>query len=608
MATAPRIESHNLSVAELFRDFYSVPDFQREYVWKRDNVEKLLQDVIEELYDDNEPVNNAEYFLGSIVVFRDESGTFQLIDGQQRLTTIYITFCAIRDLLKELGQQSRSIESSISGVAQDLKTGLDIPRFRVTLQYGAGATALSIIASEEEQVTSIDRGILSSVKHLTDAYEIIKELISERFIESPDRILQFSTIFANRVKLIRIETPNFKNALKVFETINDRGIGLNSMDLLKNYLFINTANSNLPDDIKSHWQSLKSRWDKLIKILHKCNEDPMRFLRYYIMSHYEVDLQNNFPEEDIYDWFTEKDEQHQISKSPLSFVDGLIKASEHYSSFISGQNVDGSSNTYLRNITKLQGRYRQHFILLLAGRYLSKDLFVKLCYWVENLLFIYTITRSTRKDVNMIRLFSQWSKNIRNITGRNEFDDFVNNYLQKEINSLSSDFDLAFRDLTDSKIAKFRIRYILAKMTQFVDEQAYGTPKQLDVYLDKSLTIEHILPKSFKPETQPNFDKFSEYNFYASKLGNLLLLEKSINSSVGNSIFEDKKTGYSQSQFLLVRSLIESSRVGSNTQINRAVRSLGLVYFEKWDSSSIDKRQEMLVSLARRVWGLDNNN
>ncbi|MCY7408138.1 MAG: DUF262 domain-containing protein [Alkalinema sp. CAN_BIN05] len=62
MTTLPRIESRNLSVAELFRDFYSVPDFQREYVWKRSNVEKLLEDVIEELYEDDEPVNNAEYF------------------------------------------------------------------------------------------------------------------------------------------------------------------------------------------------------------------------------------------------------------------------------------------------------------------------------------------------------------------------------------------------------------------------------------------------------------------------------------------------------------------------------------------------------------------
>ena len=124
MSTVPKIESHNLSVAELFKDFYSVPDFQREYVWKTDNVKKLFYDIVEELYDDDEPDNDSEYFLGSIVVFRDESGTFQLVDGQQRLTTIYMFFCAIRDLLCDFEYPtSRTIEERISGVAQDPKTG-----------------------------------------------------------------------------------------------------------------------------------------------------------------------------------------------------------------------------------------------------------------------------------------------------------------------------------------------------------------------------------------------------------------------------------------------------------------------------------------------------
>lgn len=66
MATVPRIESRNLSIADLFKEFYAVPDFQREYVWEQDNVDKLLEDILHELYDENESVSEAEYFLGSI--------------------------------------------------------------------------------------------------------------------------------------------------------------------------------------------------------------------------------------------------------------------------------------------------------------------------------------------------------------------------------------------------------------------------------------------------------------------------------------------------------------------------------------------------------------
>jgi hypothetical protein len=132
------------------------------------------------------------------------------------------------------------------------------------------------------------------------------------------------------------------------------------------------------------------------------------------MSHYQVNLQNNFPEEDIYEWFIEKGDETNITKEPLKFVEQLITASEHYCKFSFDKNTDGSDNKYLQNIKKLQGRYKQHFILLLAGRLLEKDLFEKLCEQIKNLLVVYTITRSSRrKEINMIRNFSQWIEDLR---------------------------------------------------------------------------------------------------------------------------------------------------------------------------------------------------
>lgn len=435
------------------------------------------------------------------------------------------------------------------------------------------------------------------LKHLN-----IKEFLEERFVNDPKKLKQFSSVLINKVKLIRIETPNLKNALRVFETINDRGVGLTSVDLLKNYLFINTShltNTNL------HWNKLKTKWDKLMKILYKHKEDPMRFLRYYIMSHYEVNLQNNFPEEDIYDWFTQQGDKHGIVDNSLNFVDELITASEHYCFFTQAKNIDGSDNMYLKNIQKLQGRYRQHFILLLAGRFLSKDLFTKLCSHVENLLFVYTITRSTRKNVNIIRNFSQWSKKLRTVQNYEHLSHFVQEYVQQEYFSLYNEFERTFRELTETKIAKFRLRYILSKIAQFIEEKAYSNSKPLDWYLNKSIQIEHILPKSVSSEAKREFDKSNEYNSYVQKLGNLTLLEKTINSSISDNIYELKKTGYRESQLFITRSLVDKPNVGGNTQLNRAVQSLGIQEFDRWNSESIDKRQKMLEQLAKRVWGLE---
>ena len=81
-----------------------MPDFQREYVWETEHVEKLLQDVQDEFYDeDNRLTPDREYFIGSIVACKDTAGVYQLIDGQQRMTTIFLVVCAIRGQLAELG-------------------------------------------------------------------------------------------------------------------------------------------------------------------------------------------------------------------------------------------------------------------------------------------------------------------------------------------------------------------------------------------------------------------------------------------------------------------------------------------------------------------------
>ena len=89
---------------------------------------------------------------------------------------------------------------------------------------------------------------------------------------------------------------------------------------------------------------------------------------------------------------------------------------------------------------------------------------------------------------------------------------------------------------------------------------------------------------------------------YVVHLGNLTLLEKTINSSVSNGSFADKLPGYKQSSFLLTKSLAGKPQVGVNTQLNRAVQTL--IQFDKWDSAAIERRQAMLAELARKVWDM----
>lgn len=116
------------------------------------------------------------------------------------------------------------------------------------------------------------------------------------------------------------------------------------------------------------------------------------------------------------------------------------------------------------------------------------------------------------------------------------------------------------------------------------------------------MEIEHILPQKPTDEIKSSFDKPSEIKNYIKRLGNLALLERSINGAISNKPFEIKKDSYPKSKFLLTRAITKQVSVGVNTAIDRAVKDLKS--FEEWNSKSIEERQEMLTQLAKKVWDM----
>lgn len=590
-----RIESNDLTISTMLNDFYTVPDFQREYVWEQEQVEKLLQDILDEFYDEEgRQVEGPEYFLGSIVACKDGNGIFQLIDGQQRMTTIYLVLCAARDALIQCNERPPDwLNSSIRFVAADPKTGNDIERHRLTLQYEDCDGILEKIVKATQPVSSLPE-TTESVRRILSAYQTIREFYSANFKDGSSEIKRFLVAFTGRIKLIRILTPSVANALKVFETINDRGVGLNAMDLLKNLLFMRTPSKDYP--------RLKDRWKTLVDTLDNCGEKPLRFLRYYIMSHHEIDYRRGIREDEIYEWFVEHAEECGLNTAPLGFADYLIKCAKAYANFLNAKDADGQENRYLRNIALLGGALRQQFILLLAGQHLSRELFNRLCRGIENLFFCYIITREPTKTFE--RNFARWAGELRNVKDESRLDAFLEKYFIKDMRGRTERFDFSFRELTQWGIQQYRMRYILAKLTQYIEENAWGNPTyaQLDHYITKKVEIEHILPLNPLPEVKDSFDKPDEFAIYVGRLGNLTLLEKTINAAVQNESYAVKSPGYKQSSFLLTKSLAEKPQVGVNTQLNRAVEDL--IQFDKWDSGTIEKRQEMLTKLARKVWDM----
>lgn len=586
-----QIQFDYLDLEKCFKNFYVVPDYQREYVWEERQVTQLLSDVFEE-FDNN---HNKEYFIGSTVVFKDNNGCYELIDGQQRTTTLFLIICALKAIYKEWDLDTDTLDRMIKDKTVN-SLGDSIDKFKLELQYKDSSNILSVISSIGDRPENLK----GSAERLFNAYENIIAFLTQNFKkEKSDQLKKFFVYLYRKLKFIQIETPEINDALKIFETINERGIGLNPMDLLKNLIFRQVE--------RDEFTKLNHRWQQLVKILDKNKEKPLRFLRYFIMANYNVNSPKGdeiLREDEIYKWITKPENAKQCNyeKEPFEFVELLIENASIFVKYFKGEDHDGQ-NIYLNNIRKLGGgSFRQHLILLLAGRRLPKPLFDHLAKQIETLIFYYFITREPTKEFE--RNFSKWAKDLIIIKTDKELDLFIKQKIEPEVNEKRNSYRSSFLELNQHSVQQYRMRYILAKIAQYIEQQRLGSykPQNLDGYITKGIEVEHILP--FTPENGLREKIGEEYDEVKIKLGNLTLLEKSINASIGNNDFYDHKMGeYAKSAIYLTKSISVLENVGTNTAITRINQRLKS--FDDWNQLTINERQEMLFELSKSIWEVD---
>lgn len=593
-----KIDPQDKSLKTLFQDFYRVPDYQREYVWGEadpkgeggEEVDQFLNDIHIEFQ--NATKDDApEYFIGTIVVCRDKDEVYDLIDGQQRTTTAYITLCAVRDALKAFGADvPDELPGQIAASSTDWQ-GNTQHRLRLDLQYEDAGGILERYANGE--AAHAPRDGTRSIRNLGNAYDTVREFLRTTFADDPAEIRRFYGYLTNKVKVIRIETPTVTMALKIFETINDRGVGLDAMDLLKNLLFMHAKGDE--------FGKLKATWKNLTDAIYKAREKPLRFLRYYLLATYDLD--GKLREDAIYDWFQKNADLTGHATKPLTFANRLLEAAQAYANFARGLNVAGQPEPGIENTRLLGGQsIKQHFILLLAARHLSPANFSKLADEIEKTMFVWLITGTPGKEYE--RRIVEAAHRLRDATD-DQVDAFIASVFARERAGLDREFEHALLTLSTRNVRQFRMRYLLAKTTQYVDLLAYGPSEsrnRLADYTAGGNDIEHILPDNGHADAIAEFGEDGTDQDIIQSLGNLLLIEKSINRSISNGRYSDKIKAYAQSKFLLTRcqASTEAREVGLADKITRTAQELEC--WSEWNAAAVAERQRFLTRLARRVW------
>jgi len=207
-------------IGELLKFYFTIPDYQREYVWKsEEHVAQFFEDIENE-FSEIKPMNEqSSYFIGSIIIVKRPDGDFDVIDGQQRLTTIVLTLCAFREYLKN------KIDSSFPGTKRleeikkkidellysyDLETGRSRPRLK--LQYEEAKNYMDCLIEE----TDYNGETTNSINKMKEAYDRITSYIANI---NKNHLLDFIIYFLIKVEMVVFIPENIVSYLKILESI-----------------------------------------------------------------------------------------------------------------------------------------------------------------------------------------------------------------------------------------------------------------------------------------------------------------------------------------------------------------------------------------------------
>lgn len=578
------IKYSDQTVNSAFQDFYVVPDYQREYVWEGAQVEQLLFDLLEAYEADPKKA----YFLGTMVTYANENN-FELIDGQQRLTTFFIILCAIKAALKRFGDQTGIIDNLIFSSAYNADGDID-HRYHVQLQYEDAKGYLEQIEKNEPGAGELSQ----SGRRLFEAFHLAQKWIDDHFPQK-EELRKFVAFFLVKTSFIRIETHDITDALKIFETINQRGKGLDPMDLMKNMIFRQVE--------REQFKELNLTWKQIIRKLEQIDEKLLRFLRYFIMANYSTEMERDqiLREDQIYTWFKNNNDQCHYEDRPFQFVQKLEHGAELYARYrFPADHADG--NEHLENIPLLAGRsYRLHLMLLLAASNMEQSALARFKGLVESIVY-YAVINHVATNVTE-RRFSLWCREIRAIQTNDQLTTFIDRGVMPVIQEWKQDNELNFMRLGLNSMQQYRVKFILGKITAYVEAMCMGQqePQSIALYTGPGVEIEHIMPQTCEDKQVYGVSE-EEFPVYLNRLGNLTLLENSINRSIQNSTYKEKCEAYRKSRFYLTKSLPALVDQGKDTAINRTNGML--TAWTEWNKQSIEERQRMLYQLSEKIWSI----
>jgi uncharacterized protein with ParB-like and HNH nuclease domain len=534
---------------------FEIPKFQRDYSWEAEHWDDLWQDIRALLADEDN-----EHYMGYLVLQTSNNKEFQIIDGQQRLTTMSLLILSTLKCLKELVDSGIEAENNLKRKDSLLNSYIGyvdpvtlISNNKLKLNRNSNDYYKQHLVLLKELPL---RNTNSSEKHMRECFNWYYDRIKKEF-NTGESLAAFIDNIVDKLFFTVIEVTDQLNAFKVFETLNARGVQLSSADLLKNYLFF------VVDETKPHISEIEELENIWSKIVGKLGEQKFEdYLRYYWNSiNKSVGKKNLFKN-----------------------VKGNIKSKEQVFELI--RNLNDTADLYLaiqnpedefwrdkpeirKSLKELKlFQIRQiNSLFLSALRNLEVENFRKLAKICSVISFRYNIigglNPNAQEDVyNTVALKISSNK-------RFEVADFQSIY----VSDLNFENDFSTKEFKNTTRNHKIVKYILSKI------EVYQHKNEIDPESDL-FTIEHILPEN-ADDTWGNFT-FEEINRSVYRMGNLTLLERKLNREAGQKGYVEKIVLFAQSNSELTKTLPDN--------------------FNTWNEDKLAARQRELAKHAKAIW------
>ena len=543
---------------------YRVPMFQRDYSWTEQEWDDLWQDIVAML----EPGGEQGHYMGYLVLQSSDERNYDIIDGQQRMTTFSLIVLAVLRHLRRLVDLKIDADDNKRREEELRKTYIGyldpvtlIARSKLSLNRHNDQFYQTYLVPLERLPK---RNLRASEHLLRKGFEWIDSRVRERFGEarSGADLARFVDMVADRLFFTVISVTDELNAFKVFETLNARGVRLSSTDLLKNFLFsvVHSAGGH-----EHEIRTLEERWEAVIGKLG--SESVPDFLRVFWNSQNPLTRHS--------DLFKTIRASIKSKADVFSLLRDMDRDADIYAAL--GDASDSMWNVdqrkYVGELVMFNIR-QPHALLLSARRTLNDTEFTRILRACSIISFRYNVIGNLATN-EQERVYNSVAEKI----AKNQLKSAAD--IIRALRQIYPPDDQFYSTFSEKQIrttsARNRqvMRYILFEIERQVANQAFD-------YTSDKYNIEHILPEHPTENWIAFTDDQADRCVY--RIGNLTPLEATANRDIGNKSYEEKRGIYEQCAFEITRRV-----AGDNLE---------------WTPERVASRQQWLANQAKAIWRL----